>query len=94
MMTKITRNDDKMIITKLSKTKSQEKKLIKFLKFKYLHGRFIFDFNVIILLIIFEIESNLVFLIQDEISEDFPTQLFCVEKEIENDEARSCHEKC
>ena len=33
-------------------------------------------------------------LIQDEISEDFPTQLFCVEKEIENDEARSCHEKC
>ena len=91
-MTKITQNDDKMIITKLSKTKSQEKKLIKFLK--YLHGRFIFDFNVIILLIIFEIESNLVFLIQDEISEDFPTQLFCVEKEIENDEARSCHEKC
>ena len=49
---------------------------------------------MLILLIIFAIESNLVFLIQDEISEDFPTQLFCAEEEIENDEARSCHEKC
>ena len=80
----------KIIVTKLSKTKSCKNKVDKILKY----FGFIFDFSVLILLIIFEIESNLVFLIQDEISEDFPTQLFCVEKEIENDEARSCHEKC
>ena len=80
----------KIIVTKLSKTKSCKNKVDKILKY----FGFIFDFSVLILLIIFETESNLVFLIQDEISEDFPTQLFCVEKEIENDEARSCHEKC
>ena len=82
-----------MIVTKLSKTKICKNKVDKILK--DLHGGFIFDFSVLILAIIFifAIELNLLFLIQDEISEDFPTRLFCVEKEIENDEARSCHEK-